>query len=634
MRVLYAHQYFGTPSGAGGTRSYEMARALVAAGHNVTMVCASAERSATGLDGAFVRGRREGQVDGIRVIEFALGYSNADPIAVRAWRFFVFALRAISVALSERYDLIFATSTPLTAALPGIAAKLLRGKPFVFEVRDLWPELPRAMGMRNPLALGAMSALERAAYACADRVVALAPGIRDGVARTGYSRERIDLIPNGCDLELFDAAVQVRPADLFPGRIGANDFVAVFAGAHGKANGLDAAVAAARLLQERGRADVKLLLIGTGSEKARLVGEAEGLQTLVFADSVPKSKLAGLLRGADMGLQLLANVPAFYDGTSPNKFFDYLAAGRPVLINYPGWLARTVAEEGAGWAVPPGDAEAFAEALIAAADDRNEARRSGQAARALAENRFARADLAAALVRALEGVYTLTRRPRLAPLKRALDIVASAAGLVVLSPVLLLTALLVRSRLGSPVLFRQVRPGLHGRPFEILKFRTMRDAIDRQGRALPDSDRLTPFGKTLRALSLDELPELWNVLKGEMSLVGPRPLLMEYLPLYSPEQARRHDVRPGLTGWAQVNGRNALGWEEKFALDVWYVDNRSFLLDLKILFLTVLKVFRREGVSASGHATMPAFTGSPATAGPVEPAARSAKRAPHRAARS
>jgi len=609
MRVLYAHQYFGTPAGSNGTRSYEMARALVAAGHEVTMVCASAERSATGLDAPFVRGRREGVVDGIRVIEFALGYSNTDPILTRARRFAVFALRAIGVALSERYDLVFATSTPLTAALPGIAARLFRRKPFVFEVRDLWPELPRAMGLKNPLILAAMTVLERAGYACARRVVALAPGIRDGVARTGYPRERIELIPNGCDLELFDAAEPVRPAELFPERIGADAFVAVFAGAHGKANGLDAAVAAARLLQERGRTDVKLLLIGTGSEKARLVREAEGLQTVVFADSVPKSKLAGLLRGSDLGLQLLANVPAFYDGTSPNKFFDYLAAGLPVLINYPGWLAKTVADEGAGWAVPPDDAEAFADALIAAADDRDEARRRGRAARALAGRRFARADLAASLVKALEGVHAADRRPRPAPLKRAFDVFASAAGLVVLSPVLLLTALLVRSRLGSPVLFRQVRPGLHGRPFEILKFRTMRDAVDRAGRPLPDSERLTPFGKTLRALSLDELPELWNVLKGEMSLVGPRPLLTEYLPLYSPEQARRHEVRPGLTGWAQVNGRNALSWEDKFALDVWYVDNRSFLLDLKILLLTVVKVFRREGVSASGHATMPAFEG-------------------------
>jgi len=164
--------------------------------------------------------------------------------------------------------------------------------------------------------------------------------------------------------------------------------------------------------------------------------------------------------------------------------------------------------------------------------------------------------------------------------------------------------------MGSPVLFRQIRPGLNGKPFEMIKFRTMKDAVDAQGNPLPDSERLTPFGQFLRSSSLDELPELWNVLKGDMSLVGPRPLLMEYLPLYTPEQYRRHEVRPGVTGWAQINGRNALSWEEKFQLDVWYVDNRSLWLDIKILFLTVKKVVIRDGISADGEATMPKFTGS------------------------
>lgn len=194
-------------------------------------------------------------------------------------------------------------------------------------------------------------------------------------------------------------------------------------------------------------------------------------------------------------------------------------------------------------------------------------------------------------------------------LKRLFDIVCSALALLFLWPVLLVLWLLVRRNLGAPALFRQQRPGLHGRPFMMIKFRTMLDALDADGNPLPDEVRLTRFGRFLRATSLDELPELWNVLKGDMSLVGPRPLLMEYLPLYSPEQARRHEVRPGITGWAQVNGRNALSWPEKFALDVWYVDNRSLLLDLRILLLTVKKVFVREGISAEGQATMSKFTG-------------------------
>lgn len=195
-------------------------------------------------------------------------------------------------------------------------------------------------------------------------------------------------------------------------------------------------------------------------------------------------------------------------------------------------------------------------------------------------------------------------------LKRLFDIVASFFGLLLLSPVIAIVAWQIRRKLGSPVLFRQVRPGKDGKPFEMIKFRTMRDAVDANGNPLPDEERMTPFGSFLRSSSLDELPELWNVLKGDMSLVGPRPLLMEYLPLYSTEQYRRHEVRPGVTGWAQINGRNAISWEDKFKLDVWYVDNQSFWLDIKILWLTVKKVLVRDGISAEGEATMTAFSGS------------------------
>ncbi|GMV55093.1 MAG: sugar transferase [Betaproteobacteria bacterium] len=191
-----------------------------------------------------------------------------------------------------------------------------------------------------------------------------------------------------------------------------------------------------------------------------------------------------------------------------------------------------------------------------------------------------------------------------------MDVLLAGLALLVLCLPLLLLACLVRLRLGSPVLFRQTRPGLHGRPFTLVKFRTMTDARGQDSTLLPDAQRLTPFGRFLRTNSLDELPELWNVLRGDMSLVGPRPLLMEYLSLYSPEQARRHEVRPGITGWAQVNGRNALSWDERFKLDVWYVNHRTLRLDLRILWLTVRKVLVREGISAQGEATMPKFTGN------------------------
>lgn len=194
--------------------------------------------------------------------------------------------------------------------------------------------------------------------------------------------------------------------------------------------------------------------------------------------------------------------------------------------------------------------------------------------------------------------------------KRLCDIVASFCGLLLLAPVIAIVAWQIRRKLGSPVLFRQMRPGLNGEPFEMIKFRTMRDAVDVVGNPLPDSERMTPFGSFLRSSSLDELPELWNVLKGDMSLVGPRPLLMEYLSLYSPEQYRRHLVRPGVTGWAQVNGRNSLSWEKKFELDIWYVDNHTFWLDAKIVFLTIKKVVLRDGINEGGEASMSKFTGT------------------------
>lgn len=195
-------------------------------------------------------------------------------------------------------------------------------------------------------------------------------------------------------------------------------------------------------------------------------------------------------------------------------------------------------------------------------------------------------------------------------LKRILDVAIASTALVLLSPVYALVAYKVKKNLGSPVLFRQTRPGLHGQPFEMIKFRSMKDALDTAGNPLPDSERLTPFGKMLRATSLDEMPELWNVIKGDMSIVGPRPLLMEYLPLYNSEQAKRHEVRPGITGYAQVNGRNAISWEKKFELDTWYVENQSLWLDFKIMLKTVKKVLAKDDISAEGDVTMHKFTGS------------------------
>lgn len=372
MRILYVHQHFCIPKGAGGVRSYQMARRLIDSGHEVTMVCGSHVGATTGLQGPYSRGVRRGAVDGIDVIEIDCGYKNADSLLVRALKFMKFAMRAVGTALREKYDVMVATTTPLTVGVPAIAARWLRGKRVVFEVRDLWPELPAAMGViKSRFVLWSLSALEWASYHSATRLIGLAPGICDGIAKRGIDRDRIALVPNGCDADIFAAESK---ANARPPGIAESDLLAVFTGAHGIANGLDAVLDAARVLKRRNRNDIKLLLIGDGGRKPALVQRAadEGLDNVIFAKPVPKSELSRLMASADVGMQILLDVPAFYYGTSPNKFFDYLSAGLPVLNNYPGWLAELITQERCGYVVPPRDPERFADALERAADNRAE----------------------------------------------------------------------------------------------------------------------------------------------------------------------------------------------------------------------------------------------------------------------
>lgn len=406
MRVLYFHQHFSTPQGAAGTRSYEMARRLVERGHAVTMVCGSYGAGQTGLAGAFSKGSRRGLVDGIDIIEFELPYGNRDGFLRRTSTFLKYAWRSVALSLRHDYELVFATSTPLTAGIPGIVASLLRRKPFVFEVRDLWPELPRAMGViKNPLILGAMSVLEWASYRTALACIGLAPGIVAGIRRRGVTAHQVHLIPNGCDIDLFGdrASTPWRPEG-----VGQTDLMAVFAGAHGLANGLGAVLDAAAVLKGRGREEIKLVLIGDGALKSSLVERAkrEGLDNCIFHPPVPKVRITGLMRAADAGLMVLADVPAFYYGTSPNKFFDYIAAGIPVLCNYPGWVTALIAQHGCGLSVPPGDASAFASALERMSDRRADLREMGVKGQVLARREFDRRLLADRFVDVLEGAIS------------------------------------------------------------------------------------------------------------------------------------------------------------------------------------------------------------------------------------
>lgn len=402
MKVLYFHQHFTTPQGASGIRSYEMARRLVARGHQVTVVCGSSGVGKTGIDVPFEDGVRRGYVDGIEVIEFNLPYSNSDGFLTRSFTFLKFAFRSVLLVFKESYDLLFATTTPLTAGIPGIFARWVRRKPFVFEVRDLWPELPKAMGViKNPLVLWAMSVLEWASYRSANRVIGLSPGIVNGIAERGVARNKIELIPNGCDFDIFSGEVdRWRPKQVSP-----TDLLAVFAGTHGLANGLDAVLDVAAELKRRNRDDIKIVLIGGGKLKPSLMARAEREQlgNIIFLDPVNKASLAGLMASADIGLQVLANVPAFYYGTSPNKFFDYISAGLPVLCNYPGWMSEMLESNSCGFAVPPEDAVGFVNALEQAADDRELLRAMGERGRLLAKRDFDRRDLSDKFVDWLEG---------------------------------------------------------------------------------------------------------------------------------------------------------------------------------------------------------------------------------------
>ena len=580
------------------------------------MVCGANVLSKSGLSGPFLNARREGSVDGINVIELELPYSNYQGFLQRSWTFFLYAFRSVVLALRLDYDVVFATSTPLTAALPGIAGRWLRRKPFVFEVRDLWPELPRAMGIiRNPLMLLIMDWLEFAAYHSAYSCIALSPGIARGITRRGLPESRVVTAPNGCDFDLFVADGE-QPLPQIPS-LHPKAFVATFAGAHGVANGLGAVLDGAAELRKRGRNDIALVFIGDGKEKPALIERArhEKLDNCLFVDPMPKKALAQFLcRRANLGLMILANVPAFYYGTSPNKFFDYLASGLPVLVNYPGWMAEMITAQNAGVVVPPQDPGAFADALIHLADSRAATAEMGSRGRNFAQCEFSRATLAQRCVSLMESAAVMRSEKKSKTYrrwgKRGLDLMVLLATLPFLLPMTLVVALLVRLLMGSPVFFRQVRPGYRAKPFTLLKFRTMNSTRDDRGNLLSDEKRLTKLGELLRCYSLDELPQLWNVLIGDMSLVGPRPLLMNYLPRYSPEQSRRHEVKPGLTGWAQVNGRNALDWEERFRLDIWYVEHSSLSLDSKIIWKTVRNVLKRKDISQHGHATMSEFMGN------------------------
>ncbi|WP_315941278.1 sugar transferase [Deinococcus sp. Marseille-Q6407] len=494
--------------------------------------------------------------------------------------------------------------TPKAGLIGGMAAVAARVPVRVYTLHGL--RLETADGTKRRI----LNLTERVAMACAHQVVCVSPSLQQRVqelklAPAYKTRVLGSGSPNG--VRLPEALPTVEETEQRQNELELQGPVVGFVGRFVRDKGMAELMEAFQLVRQQVPA-AQLLLVGDFEE-----GDPVPAQVREAIESVPGVVKTGFV--PDVGfyypmMDVLA-LPTYREGF-PTVALEALAWGVPVVTtNATG--ARDAVQDGVtGWQVPVGDAQALAAALLEAITNPKEAHRRGAAGRRWVAASFRPEDIQQRWAELYEELLYHRQLAAKDPAKRWLDAALAASGLLVLSGPMLLLALAIRSKLGSPVIFRQVRPGLGGQPFTMYKFRTMTDERGPDGELLSDSVRLTPFGRFLRSTSLDELPELFNVFRGEMSLVGPRPLLMDYLPLYSSQQARRHEVRPGVTGWAQVNGRNAISWDQKFKYDVWYVDHHNLLLDLKILLLTLKKVFVREGISAAGEATMSRFTGSSA----------------------
>jgi lipopolysaccharide/colanic/teichoic acid biosynthesis glycosyltransferase len=514
-------------------------------------------------------------------------------------------------------DVVVASSAPLHVFPP--ARKVARSLriPVVFEVRDIWPlSLIEVAGVSpwHPLVLW-MKRIEKKGYRYADHIVSLLPNALEYMRPHGVSSQRFTCIPNGISLQEWSEPLPPLSdahAETFRKLKEEGKRVVLYAGSHGPPNALDQILDLKSVVGDSER-PYHFVLMGDGVSKAALMARAaaENCSFVTFLPKVSKLQSLAAIKEADICFIGWQDRLIYKYGISPNKLSEYLYAGKPVVHTVPPTI-DPVRLADAGISLKPYDPPALDQALFSlCALPVAQLEQLGDNGRAYVAQHLEWSVLAEKYEKVLTGVAARRQQRKRtgATMKRLVDLTAAGAALLLISPLLLALALLVRLMLGSPVLFTQLRPGQHGRPFRIYKFRTMTGERDLSGSLLPDDKRLTRFGKFLRSSSLDELPELINVLKGEMSLVGPRPLLMEYLPLYSTEEARRHEILPGITGWAQVNGRNAISWEERFRLDNWYVENRSFLLDLRILWLTVAKVFRREGITHEGEATMVKFQG-------------------------
>ncbi len=602
LHILLLDPFFQGPDLPGATRSYDLAQRCAAAGHRVSAITTSVLwKGESPLNPgvhmdvmpAHTRGR--------------FGYTRPQHISAMFTRGLLWRIWQ-----SRDVDAVFMGDRPLgTLALASLFC-VWRGIPLIVEAREGLPPLPdRTAGFVKNLTMRGARALYRLGGAVARHIIVLSERARDVFQREGLDTSKILLSSPAADTTLFAA----QPGRSVPALTAypqlAQGPLVVYAGRLKGDRNMNGVIALTEAVH-RIAPEITFAFCGDGDLRGKFEARAQELgilhKSVWFLDALPRRDLAGLLNAAAAVLAIgKENEPE----QPPGVLFDALAAGKPVVL-FDAELQRDLIEgRGAGIGLPM-DPEAAAAELADFLRDSDGLRRASQQSASLAASKFS-------LERVIGRVRTLIEEavaadPRAAVLrrrtlsvKRVMDVAIAGTALLVLSPLLLGLAIAIRFKMGGPVLFTQMRPGLKSKLFKIYKFRSMTSARDASGALLPDAVRLTPFGQALRRYSLDELPQLINVLKGDMSIVGPRPLLPEYGPYYTPEQARRHDVKPGITGWAVVNGRNALTWEEKFMLDVFYVDNLSIGFDIRILFKTVWIILTGHGVSSDGHATFERF---------------------------
>jgi lipopolysaccharide/colanic/teichoic acid biosynthesis glycosyltransferase/glycosyltransferase involved in cell wall biosynthesis len=605
MLILYATQWFEPEPILKGIG---FAKLMAKHGHDVRVVTGFPNYPGGKLyPGYRLALLRREFIDGIAVDRVPLFPSHSRSVIGRTLNYLSFAAALTIYGLfARRPDVIYVYHPPLTAGLAVVAVAAVRRIPVVYDIQDMWPDTLAATGMlTSRAALRIVAALCRVVYAGADRIIVQSAGFKRVLTQRGVPPSKIDVIHNWAnDDTARPCPGRNRYSAAFGGR-----FNIVYAGNMGPSQDLDVVLHAAKLV-EAVEPRIQFVLVGGGivADHLSALAAASGTRSVRVLPPLPRGEIADLLADADALFVHLKDEPLFRI-TIPSKTQSYLAAGKPILMGVAGDAADLISRAGAGVVVPPGNARALADAALRLAALPREALAAMGAAGRAFYGRELRAEIGVGRTLAVIRTAIDDRHSRRVA-GRVFDIVVASAALMIAAPLLPVIAAIVWRDLGSPVLLGQERPGLHGNPFRLYKFRTMREARDASGALLPDADRISRTGRILRRLSLDELPQLWNVLRGDMSMVGPRPLLTAYLDRYTPEQARRHDVKPGITGWAQVNGRNAISWEEKLALDVWYVSNRSLALDLKILALTVAKVFRRQGIAAPGHESMPEFLGT------------------------